>query len=222
MFWGCFSYDKKGPCHCWTPETAQERAASERVIEELNKELEPIKRQEWELNNGMERMGLRQRPGRRPQWRWNQKNGKLSRGSGGGIDWYRYQFVILYPKLLPFAKACAKERLKTVVQEDKAPAHDHYIQRYVYSKEGVERLLWPGNSPDLNAIEWCWAWMKRRTTRKGASKTRAEAIAAWEKCWQELEQAQIQAWIERIPIHIQKVIELEGGNEYKEGRGRPQ
>ena len=27
MFWGCFSYDKKGPCHCWTPETNKEKEA---------------------------------------------------------------------------------------------------------------------------------------------------------------------------------------------------
>lgn len=63
--------------------------------------------------------------------------------------------------------------------------------------------------------------MKRRTTCKGAPKSRTEAIAVWQKVWQELQQEQIQAWIERIPIHIDKIIELEGGNEYKEGRGRP-
>jgi len=79
-------------------------------------------------------------------------------------------------------------------------------------------LLWCGNSPDLNAIEPCWPWMKRQTTKKGAPKSRAEAIRAWEKCWEELPQEKIQAWIERIPIHIQKIIELEGGNGYREGR----
>ena len=31
-------------------------------------------------------------------------------------------------------------------------------------------------------------------------------------------QKKIQAWIERIMIHIQDVIRLDGGNEYKEGR----
>jgi hypothetical protein len=31
-------------------------------------------------------------------------------------------------------------------------------------------------------------------------------------------QEKIQAWIERIMIHIQDVIRLDGGNEYKEGR----
>ena len=36
--------------------------------------------------------------------------------------------------------------------------------------------------------------------------------------WDELPQKQIQQWIERIPYHISQIIELEGGNEYKEGR----
>ena len=31
-------------------------------------------------------------------------------------------------------------------------------------------------------------------------------------------QSRIQAWIERIMIHIQDIIRLEGMNEYKEGR----
>ena len=33
-------------------------------------------------------------------------------------------------------------------------------------------------------------------------------------------QKKIQEWIERIPEHIKKIIELEGGNEYKEGRNK--
>lgn len=32
MFWGSFSYDKKGPYHCWLPETASERRNSEALI----------------------------------------------------------------------------------------------------------------------------------------------------------------------------------------------
>jgi hypothetical protein len=35
--------------------------------------------------------------------------------------------------------------------------------------------------------------------------------------WKELPQEQIRRWIERIPRHIQKIIELKGGNGYKEG-----
>jgi hypothetical protein len=39
MFWGSFSYDKKGPCHCWGPETKKERADSEKMITALNAQL---------------------------------------------------------------------------------------------------------------------------------------------------------------------------------------
>jgi hypothetical protein len=40
---------------------------------------------------------------------------------------------------------------------------------------------------------------------------------AWYQAWQDLTQEQIQQWIRAIPDHIQEIIRLEGGNEYKEG-----
>lgn len=116
-----------------------------------------------------------------------------------------------------------ESRPDTLVQEDNAPSHAHFAQRTVYNLHQVQQLLWCPNSPDLNMIEPCWPWMKRRTTRKGAPKSRAEGIKAWEAAWnEELPQEQIQAWIERIPHHVQEVIRLEGGNEYKEGREKGQ
>ncbi|EQL37278.1 hypothetical protein BDFG_01252 [Blastomyces dermatitidis ATCC 26199] len=124
---------------------------------------------------------------------------------------------ILIPKLLPFAKACAIKQPNTIVQEDKALSHNHHVQQLVYDKAEVQRLLWCGNSPDLNPIEPCWPWMKRYTTKKGAPKNRKDAIKAWEDCWNMLLQKQIQSRIERVPVHIQKIIELGGGNEYREG-----
>jgi len=60
--------------------------------------------------------------------------------------------------------------------------------------------------------------MKRKTTEGGPISSKDASRKAWIKCWNDLSQEKIQAWIERVPIHIQKIIELEGGNEYKEGR----
>ncbi|EOA82794.1 uncharacterized protein SETTUDRAFT_56772, partial [Exserohilum turcica Et28A] len=157
-------------------------------------------------------------PGRKPQWRWTEQTGKLVRSSKGGIDWWRYQSCVLIPKLIPFAKECLQDRPQTVVMEDKAPGHAHQYQNVVYSLSNVERLLWPGNSPDCNCIEPCWFYMKRETTKKGAPQSRTEATRIWLNCWRDLPQAKIQAWIERILIHIPKIIELQGGNEYIEGR----
>ena len=77
----CFGHvfhDKKGPCHCWTPETKREREETELKIQEMNEELEPIMHEQWEITNGIQRMVLQNLPGRKPQWRWNQKHGKLT------------------------------------------------------------------------------------------------------------------------------------------------
>jgi transposase len=92
MFWGCFSWDKKGPCHIWTKETAHQRKEADKELIKLNEALEPALKMEWEISTGMRRMNLRRRPsGKKPQWRFTKKNGKLVReGKAGGIDWYRY------------------------------------------------------------------------------------------------------------------------------------
>lgn len=129
---------------------------------------------------------------------------------------------VLTLKMLPFAKECLVDRPGTLVQEDKAPADAHHLQQQVYDLHKVQRLLWPGNSPDLNPIECCWPYMKRLTTKYGPPRNRAEAIARWEACWKEISQEAIQRWIERIPRHIKEIIRLQGGNEYKEGREKPE
>ena len=93
LFWGCFSYDSKGPCHIWTPETAAERTIATKDIEELNHGLEDEKRSEWELELALRRQ-LCPRTRKNPQWHFTERTGKLVRKSkGGGVDWYRYNKV---------------------------------------------------------------------------------------------------------------------------------
>jgi hypothetical protein len=38
MFWGCFTYDYKGPCYIYYPETDEQKAANEAEMERLNTE----------------------------------------------------------------------------------------------------------------------------------------------------------------------------------------
>jgi hypothetical protein len=82
--------------------------------------------------------------------------------------------------------------------------------------------LWPGNSPDLNAIEPTWFWMKRETTKKGPITSEAKLRKEWIKYWNEMSQEKIQAWIERIYYHVQEIIDQESDNLYKEGRNKGQ
>jgi len=91
MFWGCFSWDKKGPCHIWTKETAQEKKQAQEELDKLNENHKDQLQAAWELSTGMRRLDLRRRKsGPKPQWRFTKANGKLVRDSqAGGIDWYR-------------------------------------------------------------------------------------------------------------------------------------
>ena len=38
MFWACSTYDHKGPCHIYYPETSKQTAENEERIEQLNDE----------------------------------------------------------------------------------------------------------------------------------------------------------------------------------------
>ena len=105
-----------------------------------------------------------------------------------------------------------------IIQEDKAPAHNSKHQTSIWMSTRIFRLLWPGNSPDLNMIEPTWPYLKRKTTEKGPPTSGKDTRVRWQAAWKALPQDKIQAWIERIPRHIQKFIELEDGNKYLEGR----
>ncbi len=217
MFWGCFCYDMKGPCHIWDKETDEEKKFADDFLAQMNAQREPECRQAWEAAQvlvDLHRNGKR-RPGRAPQWRFTKATGKLVRVAGkGGIDWFRYLRSVVVPKLLPFIESCEAAGFRPIVQEDRAGPHAHKSQDIFYSALDIQRLIWPGNSPDMNMIEPCWLYMKAQTTKDGPPSTRAEAEERWLNAWNELSQETIQGWIKRIMHHIQEIIRLEGGNEY--------
>ena len=87
MFWGCFTYDRKGPFYIWKDETAAEKKESKAYIDAMNEILEPKLKAEWELETAMKRMGLKNIGGTKPTWKWDQKHGKIVRNAKkGGID----------------------------------------------------------------------------------------------------------------------------------------
>jgi len=44
MFWGCFSYYEKGPCHIWKDETMAEKKAAIKDLEARNAVIEETNR----------------------------------------------------------------------------------------------------------------------------------------------------------------------------------
>ena len=172
MFWGCFTYDKKGPIYIYKTETQKQKKEAELVIERLNQEREQELRTQWELGEGgIARIGLRNRPGRKPQWSFTKARGKLIRDSKGGVDFWRYYTEVVKLHLLPFVLQCLEVRPKTLLLEDGAPCHMHHYIQERWAQWGIPRLNWASNSPDLNAIEPSWGHLKRKTSNRGAEKT---------------------------------------------------
>jgi hypothetical protein len=149
----------------------------------------------WELENAMHKIHItRNQPGPRAQFKHDKSTGAYVVKEGrGGINWYNYQKKVLKAKLLPFAKKCMKTRLGTIVQEDNALSNNNRYAQEVYDTWQIMKLLWPGNSPDLNAIELTWFWTKRETTKQGLITSEAKLREAWIKCWNEMPQEKILA-----------------------------
>jgi hypothetical protein len=116
MFWGAFSYDKKGPCHVWEAETAQEKRDRKDDLDRRNSLREHADKQKWMKAQKKWIQEYVKAHGRRPggtrkKWVHNEENGAYVVKNGrGGINWYRYQKKILEDKLLPFAKDYEVER----------------------------------------------------------------------------------------------------------------
>ncbi len=130
IFWGCFSYDRKGPCHIWQPETEKEKTETMEEINQSNFDSEPLLNELWELIN----------PGK--TWHFDAAHDKMERrAKKGGIDWYRYWKIILEKKLLSFAFRCKNLDGDTLVQEDRALSHRHHNQPRIFDFWGIKKML---------------------------------------------------------------------------------
>jgi hypothetical protein len=179
MFWGCFSYDYKGPCYIYYKETEEQKIFYEEKMQQNNDEeieaearaefnrIQAEKEEKWRLKG-------RKQPGKPASWEvyWENHKQKRDRKYKGGIDNMRYTYECIIPLLIPFIEEiniqihnpdefeCDIPRF--VFQQDNAPSHASQWTIQELKKAGIPLLEHVGNSPDMTAIES--AWMPIRIT----------------------------------------------------------
>jgi len=175
MFWGCFTYDFKGPCHIYYPETAEQKEHYKEQIDTLNEgEVEAecclaFDKQEKEKEERWTRQG-KNFPTRRASWEiyWKNHKQKRDKRSRGGVDNIRYTYETIEPLLIPFyheitAQMHDPDELNPrsfVFQQDNATSHASKWTLRQLAQEGIKVLEHVGNSPDMNAIEGAWMPMR--------------------------------------------------------------
>lgn len=74
---------------------------------------------------------------------------------------------VLENELVPYKELLGMR----VFMQDGAPCHRFHKVTNLLKEFNIQKLDWPGNSPDLNPIENCWAYMKRKLKALADEKT---------------------------------------------------
>jgi transposase len=101
---------------------------------------------------------------------------------------------------------------------DNAPIHTHKVRDFLV-EHGMDVIDWPPYSPDMNPIEYCWAWIKEwinntypeliYTTKKDneASKFLEKAIF---EAWEAMSTDYLETLIKSMSRRCEVVIAVEG------------
>ena len=129
----------------------------------------------------------------------------------GGVDGYRHREGALQ-QVIPWIKQLGAQGIKCVLQQDGAAAHRARIPRDLLVTEHVDRLWWPGHSPEVNAIEHAY-WIRRHVTKDFTpscigKQCEGQCVREWELMLFEV----INRWVDAIPKQVRRIIRAGGKN----------
>ena len=189
MCWGMIGFSWKGPFYIQIPETAEEKEDAAQIIaqrESTRKADEDRLNEEWKSSAEWDRLRktelavysaqrYAEKYDNAPKQQIPQshrgkkfKLEKFKRGDGNGVDSWRYVKCVARPLLWPECRKQIGLNPSFELMEDNSPCHDSFYTNEEREKEGISKVDWPPNAPDLNQIEHIWTLMKSRIqTRRG-------------------------------------------------------
>jgi len=118
---------------------------------------------------------------------------------------------ILNNKLLPTIRDHHGSPENCVFQDDSAPCHRARKVKEWMQDHKIQQLPWPGNSPDLNPIENCWAILGRKVAYRKPN-TKLQLMESLVHAWHhELDLNYIGKLIDSMPNRCRAVIKARGG-----------
>ena len=174
QFWACYTREFKGPCHFFARETNIEKKEADEILKQINSDYHA---EAQLLANHFHAEEAKKPPSKRRK-RVPKPDKELierTKNLKGGIDWYRYRMEILRTRLLPFCKEIIEKYGECFLLEDGAPSQVARANQDEYNIEGLNRIPWPANSPDFNAIESTWYYLKRKVGSVGFLPTDIES-----------------------------------------------
>lgn len=96
-----------------------------------------------------------------------------------------------------------------IFQEDNDPKHTSRLAAEWRNDNGINRLPWPAQSPDLNPIENLWAILDKRLKDRQPG-TKQELFEELERGWNALDVELLTNLVDSMPARCQSVIDSQG------------
>ncbi|GFW63306.1 transposable element Tc3 transposase [Trichonephila clavipes] len=130
--------------------------------------------------------------------------------ANGTMTGQRYIDEVLVPHARLFRGAVGD---KFVFIDDNATCHQTFAVQDCLDSEGIQRLVWPARSPDLNPIENVWDVLGRQVAGRNYPPTyKNTLIRALTEEWDKLSQQLLDNVVQSMVRRVECCIPLHGGH----------
>lgn len=218
QFYGAFMYNHKGPYHIYSQETKEEKEEAEEALNQENKERrnqalnsQETARRALNYINEPDVNLRRNTPKKQYTKKDNYHRGIRTRG---GVDGYRHREGAL-KKVVKWMNSLKELGVDCKLLEDGAPPHKSRIANDFLHVHYIEKISWPGHSPDVNASEHAWPWQRKYVTKQfKPSDNERECKKQWGEAWEDIPIEVINKWVDGIPEVVRRIIRNKGKNNF--------